>query len=155
MARDLPGFASSRLGVALGLEAIRMVEEGVASPGDIDKAMKLGYGHPMGPLELGDLVGLDVRLAIAEYLTKTLGPGFEPPALLRQKVADGKLVVRTDSTAWATQLRLLVPTVLRRLNEDLGEGTVTVLEVLGPHGPSWKKGRLSSRDGRGPRDTYG
>jgi predicted nucleic acid-binding Zn ribbon protein len=68
---------------------------------------------------------------------------------------DGKLVVRTDSTAWATQLRLLAPTVVRRLNEELGDGTVTVLEVLGPHGPSWKKGRLSSRDGRGPRDTYG
>jgi len=68
---------------------------------------------------------------------------------------DGKLVVRTDSTAWATQLTYLVPTVLRRLNEDLGEGTVTLLEVVGPHGPSWKKGRLSSRDGRGPRDTYG
>jgi len=68
---------------------------------------------------------------------------------------DGKLVVRTDSTAWATQLKLLAPNVVRRLNEDLGDGTVTVLEVLGPHGPSWKKGRLSSRDGRGPRDTYG
>jgi predicted nucleic acid-binding Zn ribbon protein len=68
---------------------------------------------------------------------------------------DGKLVVRTDSTAWATQLKLLTPTVLRRLNEDLGQGTVTLLEVVGPHGPSWKKGRLSSRDGRGPRDTYG
>lgn len=68
---------------------------------------------------------------------------------------DGKLVVRTDSTAWATQLKLLVPQVLRRLNADLGEGTVTILEVVGPHGPSWKKGRLSSRDGRGPRDTYG
>lgn len=69
--------------------------------------------------------------------------------------ADGRLVVRTDSTAWATQLAYLVPTVLKRLNEDLGEGTVTILEVLGPQGPSWKKGRLSSRDGRGPRDTYG
>ncbi len=69
--------------------------------------------------------------------------------------ADGKLVVRTDSTAWATQLRLLAPTVVRRLNEELGHGTVTLIEVLGPHGPSWKKGRLSARDGRGPRDTYG
>ena len=69
--------------------------------------------------------------------------------------ADGKLVVRTDSTAWATQLTYLVPTVLKRLNEDLGEGTVTLVEVLGPQGPTWKKGRLSSRDGRGPRDTYG
>jgi predicted nucleic acid-binding Zn ribbon protein len=69
--------------------------------------------------------------------------------------ADGKLVVRTDSTAWAVQLRLLAPTVVRRLNEELGHGTVTLIEVLGPHGPSWKKGRLTSRDGRGPRDTYG
>ncbi len=91
VARDVPGFASSRLGVALGLEAIRMVEQGVASAGDIDKAMKLGYGHPMGPLELGDLVGLDVRLAIAEYLARELGRSFEPPELLRQKVAEGKL----------------------------------------------------------------
>jgi predicted nucleic acid-binding Zn ribbon protein len=68
---------------------------------------------------------------------------------------DGRLVVRTDSTAWATQLKLLAPSVVRRLNEDLGHGTVTVIEVLGPHLPSWKKGRFSSRDGRGPRDTYG
>lgn len=69
--------------------------------------------------------------------------------------ADGRLVVRTDSTAWATQLKLLAPTVVRRLNEELGHGTVTLIEVLGPHLPSWTKGRLSSRDGRGPRDTYG
>lgn len=72
-----------------------------------------------------------------------------------ESFADGRLVVRTDSTAWATQLRLLAPTVVRRLNEELGHGTVTAIEVLGPHGPTWKKGRLSSRDGRGPRDTYG
>jgi 3-hydroxybutyryl-CoA dehydrogenase len=88
---DAPGFASSRLGIALGLEAIRMVEQGVASPADIDTAMKLGYGHPMGPLELTDLVGLDVRLAIADYLSGELGPSFQPPALLRAKVAEGKL----------------------------------------------------------------
>ncbi len=69
--------------------------------------------------------------------------------------AEGRLVVRTDSTAWATQLRLLAPTVVRRLNEELGHGTVTLIEVLGPHGPSWKKGPRSVRDGRGPRDTYG
>ena len=69
--------------------------------------------------------------------------------------ADGRLVVRTDSTAWATQLRLLAPQVLRRLNEDLGDGTVTFVEVAGPRAPSWKHGRLSARDGRGPRDTYG
>lgn len=68
---------------------------------------------------------------------------------------DGKLVVRTDSTAWATQLRLLAPTVVRRLNEELGHGTVTLIDVQGPHGPSWKKGRRSMRGGRGPRDTYG
>lgn len=67
----------------------------------------------------------------------------------------GRLVVRTDSTAWATQLKLLAGTVLKRLNEELGHGTVVHLEVLGPHGPSWKRGRLSVRDGRGPRDTYG
>jgi predicted nucleic acid-binding Zn ribbon protein len=72
-----------------------------------------------------------------------------------ESFAEGKLVVRTDSTAWATQLRLLAPTVVRRLNEELGHGTVTVIDVLGPHGPSWKKGPRSSRDGRGPRDTYG
>ncbi|MCK2217556.1 3-hydroxyacyl-CoA dehydrogenase family protein [Actinomadura sp. ATCC 31491] len=88
---DSPGFATSRLGVLLGLEAIRMVEEGVATPEDIDTAMTLGYGHPMGPLRLGDLVGLDVRLAIAEYLHARLGPRFEPPALLRRKVAAGEL----------------------------------------------------------------
>ena len=89
--RDSPGFATSRLGVAIGLEAIRMVEEDVASPEDIDKAMTLGYNHPMGPLRLTDLVGLDVRLHIAEGLAKTLGPRFEPPALLRSLVAQGKL----------------------------------------------------------------
>jgi predicted nucleic acid-binding Zn ribbon protein len=68
---------------------------------------------------------------------------------------EGKLTVRTDSTAWATQMKLLAPTVVRRLNEELGDGTVTVIDVLGPHGPSWKRGPRSVRDGRGPRDTYG
>ncbi len=82
--RDSPGFASSRLGVVLGLEAMRMLEQDVASAEDIDKAMELGYNHPMGPLKLTDLVGLDVRLAIAEYLHKTLGkPQYEPPKILR------------------------------------------------------------------------
>ena len=93
--RDSPGFATSRLGVAIGLEAIRMLEEGVASAEDIDRAMELGYNHPMGPLRLTDLVGLDVRLAIAEYLAATLGPRFEPPALLKQMVADGRLGKKT------------------------------------------------------------
>jgi 3-hydroxybutyryl-CoA dehydrogenase len=89
--RDAPGFASSRLGVALGLEAIRMVEEGVASPEDIDTAMTTGYNHPMGPLELTDLVGLDVRLDIAEHLAEELGPRFDPPDLLREMIEEGKL----------------------------------------------------------------
>jgi len=90
--RDAPGFASSRLGIVLGMEAIRMVEEGVASPEDIDRAMELGYRHPMGPLKLTDLVGLDVRLGIAEYLHRTLdSEAFRPPELLRRMVAEGKL----------------------------------------------------------------
>nr|WP_307845286.1 3-hydroxyacyl-CoA dehydrogenase family protein [Planomonospora sp. ID67723] len=93
--RDSPGFATSRLGVLVGLEAIRMVEEGVASAEDIDRAMVLGYRYPMGPLRLGDLVGLDVRLAIAEYLCERLGPRFEPPELLRRKVAAGELGRKT------------------------------------------------------------
>jgi 3-hydroxybutyryl-CoA dehydrogenase len=89
--RDSPGFASSRLGLVIGLEAIRMVEAGVASVEDIDKAMTLGYGFPMGPLKLTDLVGLDVRLSIAEYLAREVGAHFEPPQLLRDKVARGEL----------------------------------------------------------------
>jgi 3-hydroxybutyryl-CoA dehydrogenase len=89
--RDVPGFASSRLGVALGVEAIRMVEEGVASPRDIDNAMELGYNHPMGPLELTDVVGLDVRLDILEYLRTELGERFKPPQVLKRKVRAGKL----------------------------------------------------------------
>lgn len=88
---DSPGFASSRLGLVIGLEAMRMVEQGVASAADIDTAMKLGYGHPMGPLELTDLVGLDVRLGIAEYLEGAIGPAFTPPQVLRDKVAAGEL----------------------------------------------------------------
>jgi 3-hydroxybutyryl-CoA dehydrogenase len=89
---DAPGFATSRLGVLLGLEAIRMVEQGVASAADIDRAMELGYRHPMGPLKLTDLVGLDVRLDIARYLHEKLGAEqFRPPALLERMVAEGRL----------------------------------------------------------------
>lgn len=88
---DSPGFATSRLGVLVGLEAIRMVQEGVASPEDIDRGMVLGYRYPIGPCRLGDLVGHDVRLGIAEYLHAELGERFEPPQLLRQMVAEGKL----------------------------------------------------------------
>ena len=94
--QDSPGFASSRLGIALGLEAMRMLESGVASAEDIDKAMALGYNHPMGPLRLTDLVGLDVRLAIAEYLLGALGsPVFAAPPILRRLVAEGKLGKKT------------------------------------------------------------
>lgn len=90
--RDVPGFATSRLGVALGMEAIRMLEDGVASAEDIDKAMVLGYRHPVGPLRLTDMVGLDVRLHIGSYLAQALdNPAFEPPDLLRRMVDDGKL----------------------------------------------------------------
>lgn len=89
---DTPGFASSRLGIVLGLEAMRMVEQGVATPQDIDKAMELGYNHPMGPLKLTDVVGLDVRLGIAEYLHRELGgEQYRAPDLLRRMVAEGKL----------------------------------------------------------------
>jgi len=90
--KDVPGFASSRLGVAIGLEAMRMLEQGVASAQDIDKAMELGYNHPVGPLKLTDLVGLDVRLNIAEYLHRALDSEiFRPPELLRRMVSEGKL----------------------------------------------------------------
>jgi 3-hydroxybutyryl-CoA dehydrogenase len=90
--RDSPGFATSRLGVVLGLEAMRMVEQGVASAEDIDRAMELGYNHPVGPLKLTDLVGLDVRLAIAEHLYATFGDDtYRPPEILRTMVAEGRL----------------------------------------------------------------
>lgn len=89
--RNSPGFASSRLGLVIGLEAIRMLEEGVASAEDIDAAMVLGYKYPVGPLRLTDIVGLDVRLGIAEYLHSQLGDRFAPPQLLRDKVAAGEL----------------------------------------------------------------
>jgi 3-hydroxybutyryl-CoA dehydrogenase len=94
--RDVPGFASSRLGIALGLEAIRMLEQGVASAKDIDTAMELGYNHPMGPLKLTDHVGLDIRLDIADYLYRELGSEtFRPPDLLRRMVEEGKLGKKT------------------------------------------------------------
>jgi 3-hydroxybutyryl-CoA dehydrogenase len=94
--RNVPGFASSRLGVALGLEAMRMVEQGVASAADIDRAMELGYNHPMGPLKLTDIVGLDVRLSIADYLYAELGSEtFRAPEILRRKVAEGNLGKKT------------------------------------------------------------
>ncbi|WP_433710197.1 3-hydroxyacyl-CoA dehydrogenase family protein [Nocardia sp. CA-084685] len=105
LVNDSPGFATSRLGVCLGLEAIRMLEEGVADADAIDRAMELGYRHPMGPLRSTDLVGLDVRLAIAEHLAATLSPRFEPPRLLRDKVARGELGRKTGQGffAWDTE----------------------------------------------------
>lgn len=92
---DSPGFASSRLGVAIALEAMRMIDEGVASAEDVDAAMTLGYRHPTGPLRTTDIVGLDVRLAIAEHLERELGPRFAPPQVLRAKVAAGELGRKT------------------------------------------------------------
>ena len=105
---DSPGFATSRLGLVIGLEAIRMVEEGVASAEDIDKGMVLGYKYPIGPLKLTDMVGLDVRLAIAEYLHSQLGERFEPPALLRKMVAEGKLGQKSGEGfyKWEKQIQL-------------------------------------------------
>ena len=93
--QDSPGFASSRLGVAIALEAMRMLDEGVATAADIDTAMTLGYRHPVGPLRTTDIVGLDVRLAIAEHLERELGPRFAPPQVLRDKVAAGQLGRKT------------------------------------------------------------
>lgn len=93
--RDVPGFATSRLGIALGLEAIRMLESGVASAEDIDKALVLGYGHPMGPLRLTDLVGLDIRLAVARYLQSEYGERFAPPDTLVRMVEEGNLGQKT------------------------------------------------------------
>jgi 3-hydroxybutyryl-CoA dehydrogenase len=88
---DSPGFATSRLGVALGLEAIRMVEEGVAEPADIDRAMVLGYRYPVGPLRLGDIIGHDIRLDIARNLSAVFGERFAPPPLLEKMVSEGRL----------------------------------------------------------------
>ena len=94
--RDVPGFATSRLGVILGAEAMRMLETGVASAADIDRGMELGYRHPMGPLKLTDLVGLDVRLAILEHLQREIGEQFRPPVILRNMVRAGKLGKKTN-----------------------------------------------------------
>jgi 3-hydroxybutyryl-CoA dehydrogenase len=102
---DSPGFATSRLGIAIGLEAMRMADEGVASCADIDKGMVLGYKFPIGPLELSDLVGLDVRLAIAHHLHAELGARFAPPKILVEKVAAGQLGVKTGRGFYGWQGR--------------------------------------------------
>lgn len=88
---DSPGFATSRLGLVAGCEAMLMWQEGVASIADLDKAMELGYRHPMGPLRLGDLIGLDTRLNIAEELAAELGDRFAPPQILRRMLEAGEL----------------------------------------------------------------
>ncbi|MGH7572121.1 MAG: 3-hydroxyacyl-CoA dehydrogenase family protein [Gemmatimonadota bacterium] len=112
--RDAPGFATSRLGLTLGLEAMRMVEEGVATAEDIDLAMELGYNHPMGPLKLTDLVGLDVRLAIAEHLARAIDPArFEPPEILRRLVEEGKLGRKTSEGFYVWQKGKAMPKEIR------------------------------------------
>lgn len=111
---DTPGFATSRLGVALGAEAMRMLETGVASAADIDRAMELGYRHPMGPLKLTDLVGLDVRLAILEHLHRELGEQFRPPTILRKMVRAGRLGKKTGEGFYRWTDAGPVPTELRR-----------------------------------------
>jgi len=114
--RDSPGFATSRLGIAIGLEAIRMVEEMVASPEEIDTAMVLGYRLPIGPLDLSDRVGLDVRLAIAENLYRRLGERFRPPDLLRSMVLDGLLGAKTGKGfyTWVDGTKVLVASTARQ-----------------------------------------
>jgi 3-hydroxybutyryl-CoA dehydrogenase len=107
--RDFPGFATSRLGVILGAEAIRMLESGVASAVDIDRAMELGYRHPMGPLKLTDLVGLDVRLAILDHLFREVGEQFRAPPLLRQMVRAGKLGKKTGEGFYVWKDGVAVP----------------------------------------------
>jgi 3-hydroxybutyryl-CoA dehydrogenase len=89
--RDVPGFATSRLDLIASLEAMRMLEDGVASAEDIDNAMLIAYRHPMGPLRLSDIVGLDVRLDIARQLSVTLGDRYAPPKILEDMVARGEL----------------------------------------------------------------
>lgn len=116
---DTPGFASSRLGVALGAEAMRMLESGVASAVDIDRAMELGYRHPMGPLKLTDLVGLDVRLAILEHLHREVGEQFRPPTILRQMVRAGRLGKKTGEGFYRWTEAGPQPIELRR---DLRQG---------------------------------
>lgn len=111
---DMPGFATSRLGVVIGAEAMRMLETGVASVQDIDRAMELGYRHPMGPLKLTDLVGLDVRLMILEHLHKEIGEQFRPPAILRQMVRAGKLGKKTGEGFYKWTEAGPVPSTIKR-----------------------------------------
>ncbi|MGH7549562.1 MAG: 3-hydroxyacyl-CoA dehydrogenase family protein [Gemmatimonadota bacterium] len=116
--RDSPGFATSRLGLTLGLEAMRMLEEGVASAEDIDLAMELGYNHPMGPLKLTDLVGLDVRLAIAEHLARTIDETrFRPPGVLRRFVSEGKLGKKAGEGFYRWREGQAVPKDIRPVEE--------------------------------------
>jgi 3-hydroxybutyryl-CoA dehydrogenase len=111
---DTPGFATSRLGVVIGAEAMRMLEGGVASVEDIDRAMELGYRHPMGPLKLTDLVGLDVRLAILEHLHREIGEQFRPPSILRQMVRAGRLGKKTGEGFYRWTEQGPVPSPIRR-----------------------------------------
>lgn len=104
--KDSPGFATSRLDLIAALEAIRMVESGVGSPEDIDRVIQLAYRHPVGPLKLSDIVGLDVRLDIARRLSESLGERFSPPDLLIEMVSEGKLGQKSGQGfyRWTTEI---------------------------------------------------
>lgn len=128
---DSPGFASSRLGVALGVEAMRMLGEGIASPRDIDAAMELGYNHPMGPIELGDVVGLDVRLDILEHLRTELGERFRPPQILKRKVRAGKLGKRRGRASMSGRTaRSWVPAARLRTDERPASAVANATAVI-------------------------
>ncbi len=152
--------ASARSTPAQGSRRKRSTDRPRSRPGGVSGAHPDARDPQALEVTVGRVVddrGWDLDLRVhgvfgrwSEIVGEEVGAHCTPETL-----DDGRLVVRTDSTAWATQLRLLAPTVVRRLNEELGHGIVTLIEVLGPHGPSWKKGPRSVRGGRGPRDTYG
>ncbi|WP_319804706.1 DUF721 domain-containing protein [Nocardioides malaquae] len=162
---DLAREAARAASLAPGVPAKRRKGSGAAGPGRRRGRSRFSGAHPddRDPQPLGFSLDRLVSYRGWETDLRVQGVFGRWGELVGAEVAshstpetltDGKLVVRTDSTAWATQLRLLAPTLVRRLNEELGHGTVLVIEVLGPHGPSWKKGPRSA-GGRGPRDTYG
>ncbi|MEQ6900894.1 DciA family protein [Nocardioides sp. YIM 152588] len=157
-----PASAAAKRGIVTGGRS-----QGARRPGRLRRGetqMSSAYPDGRDPQALGSelerIIGdrgwsldLQVRGVFARW-AEIVGPEIGAHST-PETLVDGVLKVRTDSTAWATQLTLLAATVVRRLNEELGDGTVTVVEVIGPNAPSWKHGRRSARGSRGPRDTYG